>query len=76
MNNSHAYPGLYALSATSRLPDQAASLGRHLQACNDAQAWQARAWLWMDRAHALLAPRFFTTVFIAGLMLAACTAWT
>ena len=75
MNNSHAHPGFSTLPAPGRLPEQAAALGRHLQTCHDAQAWQAPAWMWLERTHALLAPRFFTTVLIAALMLAACTAW-
>ena len=55
--------------------EHAQSLGRHLRTCEAARGWPARAGLWIDRLHALIAPRFVTTVFAASVVLAACTAW-
>lgn len=55
--------------------EQAQSLGRHLRTCEAARGWPARAGLWTERLHALVAPRFVTTVFAASVVLAACTAW-
>ena len=56
--------------------EHAQSLGRHLRACDAARGWPARAGLWIERLHAVVAPRFVTTVFAASVVLAACTSWT
>lgn len=55
--------------------EHAQSLGRHLRDCEAARGWPASAWMWIERLHTLVAPRFVTTVFAASLLLAACTAW-
>lgn len=55
--------------------EHAQSLGRHLRTCEAARGWPASAWVWIERMHTLVAPRFVTTVLAASLLLAACTAW-
>ena len=55
--------------------EHALLLGRHLRDCKAAGGWPATGWLWIERLHTLVAPRFVTTVFAASLLLAACTAW-
>ncbi len=55
--------------------EHAQSLGRHLRDCKAARGWPASAWLWIERLHTVVAPRFVTTVFAASVVLAVCTAW-
>jgi hypothetical protein len=55
--------------------DPATDLCRHLHQCDEALgAWFGTA-MWAERVHGLLAPRFATTVALAGLMLTIAFGW-
>lgn len=68
-------------AATFRLPatmltEQVQALDRHLQHCRAARGHWFGAAAWAERAHALVAPRFVTTLGGVALLLALCTWWT
>ncbi|HSI49871.1 MAG TPA: hypothetical protein VLA61_16485 [Ideonella sp.] len=55
--------------------DQSAALGRHLQQCEQARGpWFVAAQV-AERLHALVAPRFATTVALLALGLALASGW-
>ncbi len=68
-------PSTFADTRLTALHELQLGLVRHLQQCHLARGrWFGTA-LWAERAHALMAPRFVTTVVGAALLLALCSAW-
>lgn len=57
------------LFSTPMLAEQDFILGRHLQQCRKSQGQWLYASIWLERAHQIVATRFFTTVGIATVVI-------